>query len=455
MKTKFTLIALIFFFQQVFSQDISGSWKGELEIQGMKLPLIIHVEKNENSYTSTMDSPMQGAKGIAVDKTAFVNNEVSLEIKAINFLYRGKLMNNKIEGTLSQNGMTFPLVLNLMRENETALHRPQTPKPPYHYDNKEVQIKNETEGNILAGTLTTPPNFNKNSPAFVMITGSGPQDRNSEIFGHQSFLVISDYLAKKGIATLRLDDRGTGGSEMGKADPTSQDFAGDINSAVNYLNKNGFKNIGLIGHSEGGMIAPMVANINKNVKSLILLAAPGIPTDGLMKLQTYETTVSMGIPKEIAQKLADENEKVYAFIKNYKGADFENDVENFLIKLSENEFSAYQSKETREQALVFVNNNWFRYFIKYNPNSELQKIKIPVLALNGSLDTQITAKENLEGIKKSLTKAGNTNFKTVEIPQVNHLFQTAKTGAVTEYAQIEETISPKVLELISEWVLDL
>lgn len=447
-----TLILSIF----SFAQDFSGSWKGELDVMGQKLPLVFNITKNDKGYSSTIDSPSQGATGIAVDKTEVANGEITLTQAMLNATYKGKIVDGKLTGTFTQNGFDIPLTLDKFEQKAAVLNRPQTPKPPFDYNSEEVTIKNPTEGNTLAGTLASPKNFKKTSPILVMITGSGAQNRNEELFGHQPFWVIADNLAKKGIATLRMDDRGVGGSAKGKEGPTSADFATDINAAVDYLVKQGYKNIGLIGHSEGGMIAPMVASENKNVKFMVLLAGPGEPIKELMLQQNEMIGKANAMSSEQLELIKTNNEKIYDFIINYKGNNLEKDTQDFLIKYFTDLGSAKDQAEKISETLTKqVANPWFAYFIKFNPDSYLSKIKIPVLALNGSLDTQVSAKENLAGIKNSLSKAGNKNFKTIEFPGLNHLFQTSTTGSPNEYNQIEETISPKVLDTISSWILGL
>ncbi|WP_313502028.1 alpha/beta hydrolase family protein [Kaistella carnis] len=449
MKTKFVFIALLLMFQNLFSQNITGSWYGNLDVQGQKLPLVFHIEKEGNDLKSTFDSRTQGAKGIPIQKTLFENNELTFNASNLGITFSGKLNAEKLEGIFSQSGMNFPLILTRNAET-TIVNRPQTPKPPFNYNSDDVTFKNDTEGNLLAGTIATPKNFKKTQPILVMITGSGAQDRNEEMFEHKPFLVIADDLAKKGIATLRLDDRGIGGSEKGKEGATSEDFATDINSAVNYLVKNGYKNIGLIGHSEGGMIAPMVADMNKNVKFLVLLAAPGIPILDLVLDQNKKLAESANLPQDAIDDVLAIKSKTFSFAKNYKGKDFKTDFTKYL----EENFPKMTAQK-REPYIAQMSSEWFLYFIKFNPDDYLSKVKIPVLAVDGSLDMQVSAKENLAGIKKSLTKAGNKKFEVLEFEGLNHLFQTAKTGNPSEYGQIEETFSPKVLDKISSWIIAL
>ena len=449
MKTKYLIGLLFLTFQIFFSQNIAGSWYGNLEVQGQKLPLVFHIEKEGNDFTSTFDSPTQGAKGIPIQKTLFENNVLIFTSPNLGINFNGKLNAEKIEGIFSQSGMNLPLILT-RNEEIIVVNRPQTPKPPFNYNSEDVTFKNDIEGNLLAGTIATPKNFKKNQAILVMITGSGVQDRNEEMFDHKPFWVIADYLAKKGIATLRLDDRGIGGSEKGKDGATSADFATDINSAVNYLVKNGYKNIGLIGHSEGGMIAPMVADMSKNVKLLVLLAAPGVPLLELSLEQNKKLLQDIKVPKEVIDDVLAIKSKTFTYATRYQGNNFKNDLKQYLDtnfpKMTNQEKEAYVEQMT---------SNWFQYFIKFNPDDYLSKVKIPVLALNGSLDLQVSANENLAGIKKSLMKAGNKNFDIEEFDGLNHLFQTAKTGNPSEYRQIEETFSPKVLDKVSSWILSL
>lgn len=438
--------------QSVWGQEITGSWSGELAVQGMKLPLILHITKTGDGYKTTMDSPKQGAKDLPMQETRFENGELSLNAPALGMKYTGKLSaENTLEGTFSQGGMNLPLTFRRgVGVTETRVpKRPQTPEPPYSYYTEDITLRNEKEGNLLAGTLAAPLD-GRDFPVLVMITGSGAQNRNGELFGHKPFLVIADYLAKQGIGTLRLDDRGVGGSEAGKPGANSGDFAGDISSAVNFLAAKGYKNIGLIGHSEGGMIAPMVSTLNPKVKFMVLLAGPGIPIPELMRLQTYEVTKAMGVPEEQAKAAAESNARLYAFINNYKG----NDLEADLLAFMKQSVPGVPESQLKTSMQPFIT-PWFRYFLTFDPGKYLSKVKVPVLALNGSRDTQVTANENLEGIRKSLTRAGNKKFEIVKLENLNHLFQTAQTGGVSEYGEIEETIAPAVLEKIAAWVKGL
>ncbi|MEM0577755.1 alpha/beta hydrolase family protein [Flavobacterium polysaccharolyticum] len=445
MKTKILSI-LLFSIQFIFAQEITGSWQGELDVQGMKLPLVFHIKKEGEKLISTLDSPKQGATNIPVSTTSYSADQLTLELPALGISYSGKVTNESINGTFKQGGMELPLILSKIKGDELApkLNRPQTPKAPFTYKTEEVTFVNPSDKNTLVGTLSEPNNFNKKQPILIMITGSGKQNRDEEIFGHKPFAVIADNFAKKGIATLRLDDRGVGGSSKGTPDETSFNYATDINAAVLFLKAKGFENIGLIGHSEGGMIAPIVASTNKDVKFLVLMAGPGQPINELLVQQIYLGGKLAGMSEEELQKSNQINRIKFDFIKNYKGTSFDTDFDNF-IKTSGEAVAEAEKKQMK--------NAWFRYFVAFNPDEYVSKVKIPVLAINGSLDFQVPAKENLEAIKKSLTKAKNKNFETYEFQGMNHLFQECTTGAINEYAEIEQTISPKVLDKMSSWII--
>ncbi|GAB3413795.1 alpha/beta hydrolase family protein [Niabella aquatica] len=436
-------------FLTVYGQSITGHWAGELDIQGAKLPLVLHITQKGTAFTSTMDSPAQGVRGMKVDTTELVNDRLTLVVNNIQLRYVGTMVSgDSIAGIFTQMTTSLPLRLTRTKDSLPVYNRPQTPHPPFSYKIEEIVLRNQDEGNLLAGTLTTPSN-KKNFPVVVMITGSGAQDRDGTLFGHKPFLVIADHLANNGIGSLRLDDRNVGGSEAGKDGPTTADFVTDINSAVHYLARRGFKHIGLLGHSEGGMIAPLVANNNKKVQFIISMAGPGVPVDTLMKKQ-LDVALKLGNVPEAA---ADINKAIvneaYSFNNNYTGNHLKTDLEQHLAQ----KFPLVQ--DMSKAVAAQVGTSWFSYFAKQNPQIAIEKIKIPVLAINGSLDFQVDALLNLAGWKTSLERAGNKNFEVTELPGLNHLFQQAKTGAASEYATIEETISPTVLQLITGWILKI
>ena len=454
-----TSTALLFMSYLGFSQDINGSWSGELDIQGMKLPLVLHIKTDGALLKSTLDSPKQGAKDIPVKNTTFDNNTLTVEAPDLGVSYKGNYSNGKIEGKFKQGAMELPLILEKNQgQKEYTFNRPQMPKGPFNYTIEEVSFVNPIDKNTLAGTITTPKD-KKNFPIVVMITGSGSQNRDEELFGHKPFWVIADDFAKKGIGCLRLDDRGIGGSSKVDKKSTTADFATDINSAVDFLAQKGYTTISLLGHSEGGMIAPMVATMNKKVKFIVSMAGPGIKCSNLLLKQIEQGGLLAGENPEKVKLDVLTSKKLYDYIETYRGKELAKDLETFHI----NELKKYPSefiKADQIEALAKsetkqMSSPWFLYFIKFDPQRYLSKIKIPVLAINGSKDFQVDAVTNLEGFKKELTKAGNKKFEIVNFEGLNHLFQNCKTGAFSEYVEIEQTISPKVLEKMSDWILKL
>lgn len=442
-----------------FSQDITGTWSGELEIQGTKLPLLFKIKAEGSTLKSTLDSPKQGAKDIPVKNTLFENNLLTIDASDLGITYQGKLNNNKIEGVFKQGNMQLPLNLEKNDNQKSySFNRPQTPKGPFNYKTEEVSFINPIDKNTLAGTISV-PNNKKEFPIVVMITGSGGQNRDEELFGHKPFAVIADDFAKKGIATLRLDDRGIGNSTQVEKKSTTADFAVDINTAVEFLAQKGYTNIGLLGHSEGGMIAPIVASTNNKVKFIVSMAGPGIKITDLMLKQIEKGELLAGENPEKVKLNVETSKKVFEYILNYKGNDLQKNLEVFYI----NELKKYPSafvqqdkiqEEAKSQAKTLTG-DWFLYFLKFDPQNYISKIKIPVLAINGSKDFQVDAATNLDGFRKGLSKAGNKKFEVINFEGCNHLFQECKTGAFSEYAETEQTISPKVLNKMSDWILKL
>lgn len=456
MKTKLFIFFLLWAFVGATAPNIIGDWKGTLEVHGAKLPLIFHFMEKEKQLVATMDSPMQGANGIPLDQVVLKNDSVKIKATALGMEFRGVFHDDNIEGIFYQAGMEFPLLLVRQKLSEKkASVRPQTPRPPFPYETVNVVVKNTQQGNLLAGTLCT-PSKSKDIPVVIMISGSGAQNRDEELFNHKPFAVLADYLAKKGIGSLRMDDRGIGKSEVGKPNPTTADFSTDIASAITFLTEKGYKNIGLLGHSEGGIIAPMVASKDKRVRFLILLAAPGIPISELMMLQNYALGKAYGLPKSILEQNVSLNLAMYNFIQNYDDGNFEHDLKQFMTALFGRMYANKLAKEKIESLVIkqqkVIGSAWFRYFIKLDSQEYLKQIKVPILALNGSLDLQVTPKENLQGIRKALKKGANQLSTVKEYNGLNHLFQHAKTGLPLEYGQLTETISSEVLEDITIWI---
>lgn len=450
----------------LYAQDLSGSWYGVLDIPGAKLRINFHIKAVGADFVTTMDSPDQGAKGLRTDKTSIQGKEISIEATKIGLKYKGTFdaESNELKGTFTQGAGSIPLSLSRTeKSNEKAIiKRPQEPTD-FPYLQEDVTFKNLSSGNELSGTLTRPKD-GKVSKVVVMISGSGPQNRNEEFtqFKHKPFLVWSDYLTRKGIAVLRYDDRGIGKSTGKFSGATSADFAADVQSAVQYIkSRTDLKSlkIGLIGHSEGGMIAPMVASKDPSVKFIVLLAGPGIPISELMVQQVKDQMSISGLPDSAIAANSAVNRKIYTAAVQYQNlnaADYKTKLDSDLLKI----FRENAGPNGSETAIIErvkntskqLNDPWFRYFIAFNPQKYLEKVKCPVLAINGTLDMQVSSNSNLKGIRESLIKAGNKNFEIFPIANLNHLLQLSKIGSVEEYGQIEETVNPQALEKVSGWI---
>ena len=450
---------LIFSTLSLNAQQVTGQWNGLLEVQGMKLRLVFNVTKTDSGYTSTMDSPDQGAKNIPVTKTTFEDPKIKFEIKNIGAEYIGNLREDTIIGTFKQGGQEFSMDLSRDEIEKVEVRRPQEPKEPYPYYSENVTFKNPVAGISLAGTLTLPEKKGK-FPVVILISGSGPQNRNEELMGHKPFLVISDYLTRNGIGVLRYDDRGVGESTGDFGAATSADFATDVESAIQYLKSRkevDKKNIGLVGHSEGGIIAPMVASQTDDVSFIVLLAGTGIPGDELLLMQQELIWRASGMPESDIERLIQINEELFKVMVKSNDLDrLEEDLTHTLTEIFEKDTSLVPEGATIED-LVEVQisqflSPWMQYFIKYNPAPALEKVDCPVLAINGEKDLQVPPKENLEAIEIALKKGGNDQVTTMEIENLNHLFQESETGSPDEYAAIEQTFSPVALEVILKWI---
>ena len=463
MKTYFllslTILLVIFSVFQATAQESKwlGMWSGKLDISSTKLEIIFEVWTDENGKpVAVMDVPMQGAKDIQTTVLKAEADSLALSVPMIRGTFKGEFLNDSIiQGEWKQSGMAFPLIL-AKTEVATELKRPQTPKRPFPYIEEEVVYENKIAGIKLAGTFTFPQN-GENLPVVILITGSGAQDRDETIFEHRPFLVIADFLTRNGFAVLRVDDRGVGGSEGKTSDATSEDFAGDVMAGVEFLKSRKEidpSKIGLIGHSEGGLIAPMVATKSKYIAFVVLMAGPGIVGEQILYEQGKLINKAAGLTEEQAQQNQKLQEAIFNIIKTE--TDSAKRIDRLQSTMSNGQYYMLtdEQKAAVDNQIKTVNNNWFKFFLNYDPYPTLVKLKCPVLAINGEKDLQVPPNENLAAIDKALTEGGNKNFKTMKLPGLNHLFQTCETGAIAEYVQIEETISPTVLEILRDWILN-
>ncbi len=432
-------------------QTIEGTWLGGLDVNGMTLHLAFHVASSPTGFTATLDSLDQGAKGIPISSATQQGSDVAFDLPKLAASFKGKLGADfaTITGTWSQGGGSLPLVLKRVAADAVLeQRRPQNPAKPYPYREEDVAYDNKSAAGVtLAGTLTLPSGKGP-FPAAILIAGSGPHNRDEELLGHKPFLVLADFLTRHGIAVLRADKRGIGKSTGLYSGATSADFATDVEAALAYLKLRPEidpHHIGLIGHSEGGIIAPMVAARNPGVAYVVLLAGSGVSGYDLMPEQIRLGNIAAGATPAQADQAADFQRELLTLIRTEKDpAALQKQLHDKLIFAMKEEQIA--------PTIAFSLGPWFRYFLSYDPATDLRKLTCPVLALNGSLDTQVSPTQNLPKIHAALQQAGNKHFETLELPNLNHLFQTAKTGSVSEYAQIEETISPTALNKIAAWI---
>ncbi|MGY3794453.1 alpha/beta hydrolase family protein [Aquimarina sp. 433] len=449
-KKEIVLVLFLIFSIHLFSQDIVGDWKGTVDIRGSKLDIAFHIEKVDTIYTATLDIPAQGLNGAKASNTKVDNTSVIITFSDLKLAYEGVLNDDgEIIGNMKQGG--FPIPLNL-KKGTVILNRPQEPKPPFNYYSEEITFVSNADNVSLKGTLTLPEK-NGQFPLVIIVSGSGPQNRDGDMFGHKPYLVLADHLTKNGIAVFRFDERGVGesGGDFGKV--TIELSSLDVKSAIDFLKERKEINnakIGLIGHSIGGIVTPKVASENKKISFLVLLAAPGVPGDQLMLSQKAAFEKDMGLNELQIQQGQKIVKEAYDIIKEAK-------LDNQSLKDSIHSF--YKNKygnlfpENQRKALVNqITSYEVASFIRSRPSEYLEKIKIPVLALNGDKDLQVLSKENLTAIKTALDKAGNKNVEIKELKSLNHLFQEATRGSLGEYSEIEQTFSPIALDVLTAWI---
>jgi len=458
--TALLLLVLSALGSELSAQNLEGTWQADLEVQpGKTLLLIFHITRPDDKLITTIDIPSQGLKELQPLATRVTQNDFVIDASNLGFKFNGiwEQQSNTISGTFREGLKSKPLIL-IQKDTVETPKRPQEPIKPYPYAVEEVSVYNADASLNLAATLTLPVNPNPNRTVVILISGSGPQDRDESYMGHKPFLVLADYLTRNGIAVLRYDDRGVGESTGDFKDATTADFADDVEHLVTYLKNRTdlqFQNIGLIGHSEGAIIAPKVANSSKEVSFIVMLAGTGLTGK----------QVSLQQALDLRNFAVDEEESYKAYIEQaiaIASSDQQVDVvkEELRAFYQQSEVLASLLPQHIDKAEFIDNlinsrtNKWVRYFYNYNPADELQNMTIPVLALYGSKDTQVPPKYHLQPVKEALEKSQSKNLEVLLIPGLNHLFQECETGQIAEYPQIEQTISPKVLEKISSWILN-
>ena len=442
-------------FAQTPTPALAGNWTGTLSVGGTALPLVMHfTPKPDGSLAATFDSPDQGAMGLPFSTAKETGQAVHLEAASIGGSFDGTLdaAGKTLTGTWKQGGMSFPLTLIC----------PQEPYPPFHYTVRDVSFPGGAAGVTLAGTLTLPPGAGP-FPAVVLIAGSGRVDRDETAFGHKLFLLLADTLTRRGIAVLRYDKRGTGKSTGSFALATTLDFAADAQAAVTYLitqREINPKKLGLLGHSEGGLIAPLVASQHPaEIAFVVLLAGPGLSGEQLSLAQAALTEkVEGATPAEIAQNGALQKTLFAIAERESNPATRQAKMQTAVLKAvaawppadkaqigDPGTFAKAQSEQNATP--------WFRYFLTYDPRPALEKTRCPVLALDGSKDLQVPPAEDLAAIGTALLAGGNVNITIQELPRLNHLFQTSTTGSPSEYAKIPETMAPVLLTTVGDWIV--
>jgi fermentation-respiration switch protein FrsA (DUF1100 family) len=433
------------------ASDIDGDWLGTLDTGMGRLRLVLHVINTEDGLSATLDSLDQNAKGIPVTSITRKGSSLKFDVKSVGGSYEGTISPDfgTFTGTWSQLGKSWPLALKRVKSaSELERRRPQNPVKPYPYREEEVAYKNSSANIELAATLTIPRGKGP-FPAVLLMSGSGPHDRDESLMGHKPFLVLADYLTRKGIVVLRADKRGVGRSGGNYAQAVMADFASDADAGVAYLKTRAEvdpRKIGLVGHSEGGVEAPMSAAHNPDVAFVVMMAGMGVPGDQLLPEQ-------MRLIEQAAGKNPDEIEKDLAMQRDLL-ATVEKDKDDSVLEKDVREKLAGKVPDVQIGMQVkAVSSPWFRGLLEYDPAPTLSKVTCPVLAISGEKDVQVPPQQNLPPIRKALEASGNKNYEVDELPGLNHLFQTAKTGGIGEYSEIEETMSPVAMEKVASWIL--
>lgn len=480
MRKIFIFTTSLLSFLTAAAQHITGNWEGTLDVNGTELTVVFHIVKDSaGKLTGTFDSPKQMAYGLKCSNISATDDSVLIEMKAFGAKYNGLFSTDKknLTGSWGQGGMSLPL--NLKKTSDVAIvqemKRPQTPKPPFTYFTEEVSYTNADNSVKFGATFTRPSIWADKVkeikyPVALLITGSGQQDRDETLFEHKPFAVIADHLAKQGIATLRVDDREKGKTTGKFMSSTTLDFAKDVEAGIEYLKTRqdiDIRNIGLIGHSEGGMIAPMVASKRKDIKFIVLLAGPGVPIIELMEQQTVDVALANGITKDEVEKfrpvykpvmMAAINEsdsataakKIIDIISGWKQK-----TDSVTVKNTTGITDKASLDEFANSVISQVKQPWFNYFIKFKPENYLSNVRCAVLALNGEKDIQVAAAPNLEAIRKIMVEKMVKTFKVQALPGLNHLFQHCTACSAQEYAQLEETFSAEALGIISSWIKEV
>ena len=433
------------------ASSLEGSWQGTLDVPGASLQVVIHLDREDTQWRGTLDSPDQGVSGLTMDTVTVQNDSLSFAINDIAGRYEGHQVEaDTVHGTWMQGGSEFALVLARTEEPATT-NRPQTPQEPFPYSSETITFAADDDGPTLTGVLTRPEDVEQ-PPAIVLVSGSGPHDRDGETMGHATLLVLGDYLTRQGFAVLRYDERGIGASEGTFDDATTPMLATDVKAALHHLRSRSdvdADRLGIIGHSEGGMIAAKLAAENPDwVQFIVLLGAPGIPGDAILQDQLATSSEEAGMPPRLLEAQLDTQAQVFKIMKQSTDSTATADTLRTLIEKT----SGVSSGEVIDREIAHLMDPWFVHFVSYDPAEHLRQITQPTLALIGTLDQQVRPELNVDPLRDALEAAPTDTYAVETLDGLNHLFQTAETGSPNEYGQIEETLAPAALERIVEWI---
>jgi fermentation-respiration switch protein FrsA (DUF1100 family) len=447
--------------------DPAGAWEGaiRLPIGELSIRVELATRGEGDGWTGTIDIPQQGARGLTLNPVQVEGPRVRFTIQGVpgDPTFDGTVEGDTLAGSFTQGDANLSFVLERTDAPAPELRRPQLPEPPFPYRSEEVRV--ESGEVVLAGTLTLPDGEGP-FPGVVLLTGSGPQDRDETLAGHKLFLVLADHLTRRGIAVLRLDDRGVGGSTGDLQDASLADLAKDAAAALGFLAKRpevAAERVGLLGHSEGGLVAPLatIGDVGHPPAFLVLLAAPGVPAAEVVATQLGWMLRTQGVAPESSADAADA--LVTAGVSILRNGGDKGALSDRLRAVAATQSEGLSTSdrtvvmrvaELLAAQFAALQVPQFQDFLERDPRTVLRAVRVPVLALNGGLDLQVSAEQNLTTIEEALKAGGNPDVTARTLPGLNHLFQHATTGNLMEYGQIEETMSPEVLEIISSWIAE-
>lgn len=446
MKFKKCILVILLLMSALFmdAERLSGSWNGRLHLGLQSLSLVFNVEGD----SCTMDSPDQAAFGIPAKLELCTADSLIVKVPELDVSFEGELVGGRIEGMFHQKGFSSVLVL---KRGRPVYKRTQDPQPPFPYETEEVTFVNPGDSAVLSGTLSYPVDYQEGkTPVVLMVTGSGRQNRDEEILYHRPFAVIAHHLALNGIASLRYDDRGKDKSTGNFKNATTETFADDAAAGLAFLRNIGkFGKVGLLGHSEGGTIAFILAGRGKT-DFIVSLAGAALRGDKILVGQNRPIMLSQGVPERMVDDYCRALEKMYEYKIAYGSSAIVYADMAVAMAISETKADLPEDLRSMLVNIMKTESPWFNYFISYDPVDDIRRIKCPLMAVNGSLDTQVLSTPNLSVIRDNL------RWKDCDVVReyegLNHLFQHAVKGTLTEYLYIEETVSPEVLSDIAAFI---